>query len=157
LGDVAPQEIWIIGVDGRSARRLASSIRPRPPEIMSWRGDLHNLVFSIDSRALFFQSGCSAVRFCINKVDVRSGHARTFHNLGATRMEILGSGRHAGYLLVQQHQYYPQSEGGSYEELWLVSPDGKPVRDLGPGDLKYDDTVRRFREADALLAEGLHN
>lgn len=148
LGDVDPQEIWIIAVDGRNAKRLASSLRPRDPRDPSQRAELSNLQFSIDGRALYFMSSCSVVSACLHRVEVRTRRVRVI--TAANSLEVLREGRHAGYLIVTKHTYFP--EGGSYEAFWLLTPEGEAVQDLGEGnpDSAFDDTIRRFKMTDAL-------
>ena len=153
-GEVDPQEIWVVGIDGKHARRLVRSMNPEPEGIMSSMADLFLPEFSVDGRVLYFMSGCSMVESCLHKVDV---HTRQVQALGhANGMEVLRSGRHAGYLLVQKHQYYPSPDGGSFEEIWLVSPAGEPVQDLGPGEFApgFDKTIVRFKEADSRSLRG---
>ena len=135
------------------ARRLVRSVDPSPNEYFSVMADFYGPEFSITGRALYFMTGCGMVNGCLYKVDART---RRVQKLGQSNgKEVLRRGRHAGYLLVQQHEYYPSPEGGSYEEIWLVSPGGWRVRDIGPGEFApgYDGAIVEFEEADALPAK----
>lgn len=136
-GDVDPQEIRIINVDGTSERRLVSSIRN--PQHASNRAGLHDLSFSPDGEELFFLSDCAATGCCLHRVDVRTRRTRVLS--GSDGYEVLRCGEHMGYLLVAC---------GWHDEVWLMSADGKHVRAVGPGDgdAEFRKTVESFMAGD---------
>lgn len=141
LDDVDPQEIHIIDIDGTHERRLVSSLRYA--DHASDRAGLGDLRFSPDGRALYFTSQCAAVSRCVHKVGLDSYKTRLLG--GCNGYEIIPCGKYTGYLLVVQHMYH--EGGGSYEEVWLMSPDGHLVRDVGPGDgeEQFKETAEQFR------------
>jgi len=146
-GDVDPQEIRIMKVDGTYERRLVSSLRD--PDHASDRAALRDLKFSPTGQELFFMSQCAVVSGCLHKVDIRSRKTRMLSDCNG--YEVLRCGRHKGDLLVVLHRY---SEGGSYEEAWLMRANGLLVRDVGSGDGdEFQKTVRRFMAGDGCDSE----
>ena len=43
---------------------------------------------------------------------------------GSAAMKVIRTGPYRGYLLVQQHRYYERPEGGSYNPVFVIRPDG---------------------------------
>jgi len=144
-GDVEQQEIWIVGVDGRGARRLARNARKVGTATAF--SAFYELQFSPGGHLLYFQTGCAMVHGCLHSIDLRSGKTRLVSG-NVNGAEVLRSGRYAGHLLVQAHQYCTGDDPpcGSYEEIWLITPEGKTVHDIGPGELAPgNETVARFK------------
>jgi len=143
---VKPQEIRIIGVDGRGGKRLVRN-RAKIGEATDLAA-FYELHFSPDGRLLYFQTGCGMVNGCLYRVNVNSGQSRLVSG-NVNGAEVLQSGRYAGYLLVQAHQYCTGDDPpcGSYEEIWLITPEGKTVYDIGPGELEPgNEMVARFKQ-----------
>lgn len=147
LEDRDPQEIWFVRVDGGSARKLTESVEG---ESTSRRAGLSNLQFAPDGRFLYFESICAAVSHCVHQTNMADGTTRSIS--GGSIRAIIASGHYRGHVVVGQHRYYPCSQGGSYEEMFLISPSGDKVFDLGPDDpatLTAFETANRSSDAEA--------
>ena len=56
-------------------------------------------------------------------MEVASGRERFI--APANSLEVVPSGEYPGHLLVSQHRYFVA--GGSYDWIWLLTPDGAEV------------------------------
>jgi len=121
-------ELWIIGVDGSNARRL---VRGRaaddPKQALAALQDPH---FSPDGRRIYFLSTAWVTSAAVHSVDVATGAERFV--VPGNSLDVVPSGRFAGHLLVGQHRYF--LGGGSYDWIWLITPEGRDVGPVGESD-----------------------
>ncbi len=83
-------------------------------------------LFSPDGGFLYFSTSDAApTSGAVHRVDLKTGTIRFV--VGGTALAVVRTGPYRGYLLVQQHRYYDRPEGGSYNPVALVRPDGRQV------------------------------
>src|SRR5258706_14478646 len=118
LGDQEATELWIIRADGRDLRRLLRGRSGSPPE--STLAKFSNPQFSPDSKRIYFTSEAWVTSPAIHMLELSSGKERflTAGNL----IEIINRGEYKNNLIVGQHRYF--LAGGSYDWIWLITPDG---------------------------------
>jgi hypothetical protein len=129
-------ELGTIGVDGRNARVLVRGRQSESPqEVLA---DFISPRFSPDGQRIYFLSAAWAVSGAVHAVEVATG--REWFIMPGNSLEVVARGEYAGHLLVSQHRYFMVA--GSYDWLWLFTPDGKEVGPLGDGET----AVEEFRE-----------
>lgn len=80
-------------------------------------------LFSLDGGFLYFSTSDAApTSGAVHCVDLKTGAVRFV--VGGTALSVIRTGPYRGYLLVQQHRYYDRPEGGSYNPVVVVRPDG---------------------------------
>ncbi|HET7234266.1 MAG TPA: hypothetical protein VFJ16_29910 [Longimicrobium sp.] len=128
--------LWIIPSAGGVARMLVRGRDdPAPERILA---GLQSPQFSPDGRTLYFLSAAWATSAAVHAVDVATG-AERFVAPGNS-LEVVPRGRYAGSLLVWQHRYFLVA--GTYDWVWLITPDGKDVGPVG----ETEEAVAEFRE-----------
>jgi hypothetical protein len=88
-----------------------------------------NLNLSPDSRLLYFESEAWVTENAIYAVDLSTKSVR-FVTSGELACVVL-RGEYQGDLVVQQHHYFVQ--GGSHDDLYLFTPDGKGLGMVAEG------------------------
>ena len=85
--------------------------------------NLSNPLFSLNGGYVYFStSDVMPTSDAVHQVDLRTGTIRFV--IGGTAMKVIRTGPFRGYLLVQQHRYFKRPEGGSYNPVFVVRPDG---------------------------------
>jgi hypothetical protein len=141
LGPVEATELWVIGVDGKGAKRLVTGYQA--PKVENFLANFHSPQFSPDSKRIYFLSEAWVTSGAVHIVDIGTG-AQHFVCPGNS-LEVLQNGRYAGHLLVSQHRYF--LAGGSYDWLWLLTPTGKEVGPVLDQDASDAETcLAQFRE-----------
>lgn len=80
-------------------------------------------LFSLDGDFLYFSTADAApTSGAVHRADLKTGAIRFV--VGGTALSVIRTGPYQGYLLVQQHRYYDRPEGGSYNPVAVVRPDG---------------------------------
>lgn len=137
-----PAEIWLAStaVSGEAPVRLVatSHAAQAPQDELSGFTDLN---FSPDSRTLYFMSQAWATSGAIHAVDLAT-KVRRFVVDGNT-LRVVKTGQYAGDLLVVRHKYY--AAGGSYDFIWLVSPQGKELMNVGDSDEAVETFLQLYR------------
>jgi hypothetical protein len=128
--------LWIMRVDGGDARMLVRARFDDDPQRMLL--GLQHPRFSPDGGRIYFLSSAWVTSGSVHAVEVASGTERFV--APANTLEVVPSGEYAGHLIVAQHRYF--IAGGSYDWLWLVTPDGEAVGPVGENDA----AVEQFRE-----------
>ena len=120
--------------DGTGAERLLIQDRRsgRTSTLMTSRHDddphvnLTNLaspLFSPDGGFLYVSTSDAApTSGAVHRIDLKTGAIRFV--VGGTALAVIRTGPYRGYLLVQQHRYYDRPEGGSYNPVVVIRPDG---------------------------------
>ena len=121
LGPEEATELWLMRADGTGAKRLVRGRGSAAPE--DTLADLKSPQFSPDGRRVYFLSRGWVTSDAVHFAAIPSG--RTQFVCPGNTLEVIPRGERAGYLMVTQHRYC--SEGGSYDRLWLVAPNGKTV------------------------------
>lgn len=137
-GEDEATELWTSRADGTDPRmRLRGRSGPTPQETLARFRDPQ---FSPDGRKVYFLSSAWVTSSAVHALDLKTGKVR--YVCPGNSFEVISRGEYAGHLMVEQHRYF--LAGGSYDWLWLVTPDG---RDVGPitGD-EGEDGAKAFRE-----------
>jgi Tol biopolymer transport system component len=126
--DVEATELWTVRVDGSNARlrvrgKAANTVEETVAAIQSPE-------FSPDGDRIFFLGGGWVTSSAVHVLDLNSGRVRFV--CPGNSLEVIRNGQYRGHLIVSQHRYF--MGGGSYDWLWLVSPDGRIVGPIGDGD-----------------------
>ena len=136
LGRDEATSLWVVGTDGTGERMLVRGRTAAEPEkalaLMSAPQ------FSPDGKQIYFLSVAWVTSGAVHAVDVASGRERFV--LPGSSVEVVPSGEYAGHLLVTQHRYF--IVGGTYDWVWLFTPDGNEVGPIGDGEV----AVAAFRE-----------
>jgi len=132
-GSEEAMALWIVRADGSGARMLVRSRSSEHPE--RTLASFSDPQFSPDGRRIYFLSSAWVTSGAVRAVDVASG-AERFVAPGNS-LEVVPSGTYAGHLLVSQHRYFVA--GGSYDWVWLLTPDGKEVGPVGETDEALED------------------
>ena len=82
-----------------------------------------NLRLSPDASTLYFETEAWATSNAIHSVNIKTGVAR-YVTSGSIAC-VVGSGQYQGDIIAAQHRYFVQ--GGSYNPLYLFTPQGKEV------------------------------
>jgi len=140
LGPAEATELWIIGVDGKRATRLVTG-RPaaKMNEVLA---DIRSPQFSPDSKRIYFLSAAWVTSGAVHVVDLGTGSEHFV--CPGNSLEVLEKGRYAGHLLISQHRYF--LAGGSYDWIWLFTPNGKEVGPVVDADSDYEERLEEFRK-----------
>ena len=96
-------------------------------------------LFSLDGGFLYVSTSDAApTSGAVHWIDLKTGAIRFV--VGGTALAVIRTGPYRGYLLVQQHRYYDRPEGGSYNPVAAIRPDGQ-VALIVPGS-EVDDGER---------------
>lgn len=136
-GEAEATELWIVGADGSGARMLVrgrASADPR--QALAAFGEPQ---FSPDGRQVWFLSAAWATSGAVHAIDVATGRERFV--VAGNSLEVVPRGEYAGHLMVEQHRYF--LAGGSYDWVWLFTPDGREVGPVGA----TDEALAEFRSS----------
>lgn len=123
VGDCEASELWVIRIDGTDAKMVISGGAGATAE--TTRAGFRQPQFSPDGRRIYFLSQAWVTSGAVHALDLDTGLVRFV--CPGNSLEVIPSGEYRGHLMVSQHRYF--FGGGSYDWLWLVSPDGEM---LGP-------------------------
>ena len=70
-----------------------------------------------------------ATSAAIHEVDLKTKKERFVCD--GNELGIVSKGKYKGNLVVNQHRYYSNSDGGSYDHYYLVDENGKVLKELG--------------------------
>jgi hypothetical protein len=135
--DGEPSQLWMIDADGTNARLLLTG--RRAVEVKDNLTDMYGPRFSLDGGHIYFRTTAWMTSQAIHVIDVRTRRTR-FVCGGNDVLRIVPGGKYRGHLLTCQHRYFLL--GGSYDWLWLLTPEGK---DVGPVNRDCDEgTVDKY-------------
>lgn len=121
--------IWIVDVTGDNLRCLATG-RTGSPDAPLGLSDFNTLIYSPDGRDLFFHSQPWATECALHAINLETGELR--YIAPGELKRVVPRGIYANHLLVQQHRYF--LGGGSYDWVWLLTPDGQEVGPVTDGE-----------------------
>jgi hypothetical protein len=134
--EAGPTELWTIGIDGSGATRvLAERASDRPEQQLV---TFNHPVFALDGRSVYVLSAAWVTSDAIHRLDLASG--KITYVAPGNSLRVVRAGRWAGHLVADQHRYH--RGGGSYDDFWLLKPDGRAVRDLGDDPSAVDAYLR---------------
>lgn len=85
--------------------------------------NLSNPLFSLNGGYVYVSaSDIAPVSNAVHQIDLKTGAIRFV--IGGRALKVIRTGPYRGYLLVQQHRYYEKPEGGSYNPVFVIRPDG---------------------------------
>lgn len=134
-GQEGATSLWTVRVDGTEPRmRVRGRYAEAPQRVLA---GLQAPQFSPDGRRIYFLSSAWATSGAVHVFELATGRERFV--VAGNSLEVVPSGEYAGHLLVEQHRYF--LAGGSYDWVWLVTPEGKDVGSVGEGE----EAVEEFR------------
>jgi SIR2-like domain/WD40-like Beta Propeller Repeat len=133
VGDAEATELWTVRVVGTAAqmRVRGSEGETRETTLAGFSAPQ----FSPDGRQIYFLSQAWVTSRAVHVMDLDTGGVRFV--CPGNSLEVILRGESAGHLMVSQHQDF--LGGGSYDWLWLITPDGR-----GVGPIRGDG--QQFRE-----------
>jgi len=131
-------QVWIVNIDDKQERMLVKNRRPDPDNS---KGDgvteeLKKTIAHIDGESLQFSPDGKRIYF-ITSAWVTSGAVHCVNTNGtdehfviaSNSLMVIDKGRYKGHLIVRQHNYFLGA--GSYDWLWMFTPEGKKVGPIG--------------------------
>lgn len=125
-------ELWLMDSGGNNAQAIVLSQENADSE--KNLTELNNPLFALNSNAVYFMSAAWVTSNAIHIIDLNT-HEQHFVTDGNS-LELVPSGKYKGYLIVSKHKYH--KGGGSYDDYWLVSPQGKEIKSLGDSEEQVD-------------------
>jgi dipeptidyl aminopeptidase/acylaminoacyl peptidase len=141
-GDVAAGELWLATVATGKAELLAQG--KEDPAIEKTLAGFESPCFSPDSRFVYFMSAAWATSGSIQKLSLETKQVRFMTD--GNSLAVIPSGKYQGHLLVDRAVIKFDNKGESLGRdlyLWLVSPEGKLLREIGQSEGK---AASRFRK-----------
>ena len=114
------------------------------PDAKNIVAEITSPVLSLDGDYAYFVSAAFATSDAIHRLNLRDG-TETFLIDGDT-LAIIPTGPQRGLLLVDRALIKLDASGeslGRAKYLWLVSPDGSPLREIGPTEEPATEQIRR--------------
>lgn len=126
-------ELWTIRVDGSDARRwVRGRASDEPARALA---QLRTPQWSPDGQRVYFQSSAWVTSGAVHALDLAAGTERFV--APGNSLEVVPRGEFAGHLLVEQHRYF--LAGGSYDWIWLLTPDGRAVDPVGEDETAIEE------------------
>lgn len=119
-------ELWIKNTSGDNAHALVQTHEAE--DVQQNLSEFNNPLFALNGKAVYFLTSAWATSNAVHVIDLTT-HKQRFVTDGNS-LELVPHGKYKGYLIVSKHKYH-ENEGGSYEDYWLVSPQGKDIKSLG--------------------------
>lgn len=132
--DNARSSLWLGDcVTGKSQLLLASKYADNPQNDLS---AIDGSEFSLNGGFVYILTSAWATSGAIHQVNIKNGTERFI--IDGNSVAVIRHGRYAGYLLVSRHLYRDADNGGAYDPMFVVNPDGKE-KFMVPGTDKEDD------------------
>ncbi len=132
--DTGVESLWVADVATGQTHRL---IEPHDAkEVKHAMLALRHPTFSLDGGYVYVMADAWVTSAAIHQIDLKTGRERFV--IDGNSLSVIRNGPYRGYLLVSRHKYRKGGEGGSYDPVDLVKPDGKVVMTL-PGKLDESD------------------
>lgn len=119
-------EIWLIDITGRNARRLVKT-HVEDDSAETNLAQFNSLAFSAAGDRLYFLSAAWVTSDALHVLDLSTGKQK--YLVEGNSVFVIPAGRYAGYLIVEQRQYL--EEGGASNFYWLLTPAGTEVKMAG--------------------------
>ena len=138
-GPDAATELWLVDVASGAGRRLVLSADSHSPERSLAR--FSDPAFSPDGRKVYFLSNTAWVTSgAVHVVDVATGRER--YLMPGNSLAVVPRGGYRGDLMVGQHRYFLAE--GSYDWVWLMTPQGRQIGPIGETDEQMEEFRRTF-------------
>ena len=122
---VREDALWLMDISGNNAHAIV--LAQEHEDLEKNLANLNNPLFSLNGTAVYFMSAAWVTSDAIHVIDL-STHKQQFVTDGNS-FELIAKGKYKDYLIVSKHKYH--EGGGSYEDFWLVSPQGEAIKSLG--------------------------
>ncbi len=134
--DNQANELWLMDISGNNAHAIV--LGHDDEDMKKNLTALNNPLFALNGKAVYFLSAAWATSNAVHVFDLTTNkqHFVTDGN----SLELVPSGKYKGYLIVSEHRYH--KSGGSYEDFWLVSPQGKAIKSLGEEQEQVDAFIK---------------
>lgn len=142
-------QIWIVTTDGKKEWLVCKDRTPievktndNTKKLKRTIAHIRDLEFSPNSKKLYFASIAWVTSDAIHSVNI-DGTNEQFISSGGL-FQIISKGGYKGYLITRKHKYF--ITGGSYDWLWLLTPEGKEVGPLGnfKEDIDWDSLFSKY-------------
>ena len=110
--------LWVEPAKGGAKRVI---VKPEPGSLKG----MATPTFSLDGGFVYVSTPAWVTSGAIHQVEVASGRHRFV--VDGNSLRVIRTGAYRGMLLVGRHKYRSGPEGGSYDPVDLVRPDGKVV------------------------------
>lgn len=141
-GDINATELWVMRVDTGRAELLVRG--KEEGGIEKTLAGMRSLSFSPDGQRIYFLSSAWATSDSVQMVSLVTKEVRFL--IDGVSLRVIAKGIYRGFLLVDRALIKFDKNGDSLGRdvyLWLVTPEGKPVREIGHADGK---AAREFRQ-----------
>jgi len=142
-GDVNATELWLVNIDTKKADLLIKG--KDDPQIERTLAGFESPRFSPDSSSIYFISAAWATSSSIQKISLYTKKVRFM--IDGVSLEVIPKGKYSGFLLVDRALIKFDKNGESLGRdvyLWLVSPDGKPIKEIGQAEGKAASDFRKI-------------
>lgn len=122
-GENDQTSLWIgDGVGGAVRTLLRPKSSSKPARDLS---SFAHPVFSLDGGYVYIEAEAWATSGAIHQVSLATGQERFV--VGGSLHGVLRNGPYRGYLVVNEHRYYPAPKFGSYNPDFVIRPDGEEI------------------------------
>ncbi|GAB6140505.1 hypothetical protein JCM14076_12340 [Methylosoma difficile] len=135
-GDVSATELWLLNLETQKADLLVRG--KEDAQIEKTLAGFESPRFSPDNRSIYFISAAWATSGSIQKIELDTKKIQ-FLTDGVTLEVISNKGEYNGFLLVDKALIKLDKDGDSLGRdlyLWLISPNGNPLKEIGQGESK---------------------
>ena len=127
-GTAQATELWLI--EGRSNKERLLLRGRASPDVKKILAEFSSPCFSQDERYLYFGSAALATEGSIQRLDLSNGSVRFL--LFGDGVDTILRGKERGSLFVLRALI--EGSRGRREYAWVVSPAGRPIREIGEAD-----------------------
>lgn len=141
-GNENATELWLVNIDTKQTDLLIKG--KDDPQIKRTLAGFKSPHFSPDSRSIYFISAAWATSDSIQKISLDTKKVQFM--IDGVTIAVIPKGKYSGFLLVDRALIKFDKNGDSLGRdmyLWLVSPDGKPIKEIGQAEGK---AASNFRE-----------
>jgi len=134
-GRINATELWLMNISTRKADLLIKG--KDDPDRKRTLAGFHHPIFSPDNHSVYFISEAWVVSGAIHKILLNTKEVDFL--IDGASFGVISVGRYSGYVLVHRNLVKFDKNGDSLGRdsyLFLVSPDGKPVKEIGQSDSK---------------------
>ena len=141
-GECEATELWLVDPIAHTELLL---VRGRPDrDVVKVIADISAPIFAPDHQSVYFLSAAYAVTGTVKRVDLVTGMVADL--IDGTSVEAIPTGPIAGLLVIDRSLIKSDEAGrslGRDSYTWLVSPDGRPLSEIGLADSAAAQQFRR--------------
>ncbi len=125
-GDATNNELWLKYSDGTEELLVSSHSAEDIKDVIAF---IQNPQFSLDKKKIYFMSAAWATSYSIHVVDIETKNEHFVCD--GNSLKVIQSGLYAGDLIVNKYKYYGAPNYGSYDDYYIVTPEGQEIKDIG--------------------------